>query len=240
MNNLVQNAMRRLAKSAVAIFGFVPAMVFAQTSQTIYKSVDESGRVTYANSPIKGGAKVNLEPLTVLQSNPVAASTSAPEARTIAVAKVTSVPSASFTSQATTSTFSATALPRVSAAPVAQSAPTRIAALDSGDKIQEQNQRRADVRRRILEGEIQAEEKSLAAVRVTLLGEQGRSGDIRTMRSAYADTAAAVTARKPLISPVIREAIERHFERIRSLQDEVATHEGNIASLREELVAIKS
>ena len=232
--------MSRLAKSAVAIIGLVPAMLFAQASQTIYKSVDESGRVTYANAPIKGGAKINLEPLTVLQSTPVAASTPTSEARAIPVAKVTSIPSPSFTNQASTSTFSAATLAPISAAPVAQPAPTRLAALDTGDKIQEQNQRRADIRRRILEGEIQLEEKSLAVARAALVAEQGRSGDIRTMRSGHAETATAVTAQKPLISPVVRAAIERHFERIRNLQDEVTTHESNIAALREEMVSRKS
>ena len=231
--------MRRLAKFAAAIIGLVPAMVYAQVSQTIYKSVDESGRVTYANSPIKGGAKVNLEPLTVLESAPVAASTRTAEAHTTAVAKVTSVPSPSFTNQVTAPTFSATALMPISAAPVAQSAPTRMAALDSGDKIQDQAQRRADIRRRILEGEMKAEEKSLAAARAVLLDETGRSGDIRTMRGGYAETVAAVTAQKPLISPVVRAAIERHFERIRNLQDEVTMHESNIAALREEMAAKK-
>ena len=232
--------MSRLANSAVAIIGLVPAMVLAQASQTIYKSVDESGRVTYANSPIKGGAKVSLEPLTVLQSTPVTASTSATEARAISVAKVFSVPSPSFTNQATASTLSATALTPTSAAPEKQPAPTRVAAVDSGDKIQEQTQRRADIRRRILEGEIQLEEKSLGAARAALVEEQGRSSDIRTMRSGYAETASTVTAQKPPISAVVRAAIERHFERVRNLQDEVAKHESNIAALREEMVSRKS
>ncbi len=232
--------MSRLANSAAAVIWLVPALVLAQTSQTIYKSVDESGRVTYANSPIKGGAKVNLEPLTVLQSTPVAASTSAMEARAIPVAKVTSVPSASFTNQAATSTFSATTLTPTSATPGNQPAPARVAALDSGDKIQEQSQRRTDIRRRILEGEIQLEEKSLGAARAALVEEQGRSGDIRTMRSGYAETASTVTAQKPLISAIVRAAIERHFERVRHLQDEVAKHESNIAALREEMVSRKS
>ncbi len=232
--------MSRLAKSAAAIIGLVPALAFAQVSQTIYKSVDETGRVTYANSPIKGGAKVSLEPLTVLESAPVAASTRPAEARTTPVAKVTSVPSPSFTNQANASTFSAAVLTPISVAPVAQPTPTRMAALDTADKIQEQTQRRTDIRRRILEGEMKGEEISLAAVRAALAEEQGRSSDIRTMRGAYADSAAAVTAQKPLVSPVIRAAIERHFERIRSLQDEVTTHESNIAALREEMAAKKS
>lgn len=232
--------MLRLAKCAAASFSLLPVIVFAQASQTIYKLVDESGRVTYANSPIKGGAKVNLEALTVLQSTTVAASTSKTEARTTPVAKVTSVPSRSFTNLPRASTFSATTPTSISAEPAAQPEPTRMASLDADDKIQEQTQRRADIRRRILEGEIQAEEKSLAAVRGSLLEEQGRSGDIRTMRSAYAQTAATVTTQKPLISPVVREAIERHFERVRDLQDEMATHESNIAALREEMAARKS
>ena len=232
--------MSRLIKSVAAIIGLVPAMVFAQLSQTIYKSVDETGRVTYANSPIKGGAKLNLEPLTVLESTPVATNSRTTEAHTTPVAKVTSVPSPSFTNQVTASTFSATALTPISAASVAQPAPTRMAALDTVAKIHDQNQRRADIRRRILEGEIRAEEKSLLAVRAALLEEQGRSGDIRIMRGVYAETAAVVTTQKPLISPLVRAAIERHFERIRGLQDEVATHEGNIAALREEMAAKKS
>jgi hypothetical protein len=210
-------------------------MVFAQASQTIYKLVDETGRVTYANSPIKGGTKVNLEPLTVLQSTPVAASTSATDARPTPVAKVTSVSSSNFVALAAPAAISA------APATVATPAPTKIASLDATDKIQDQaQQRRADIRRRILEGEIQAEEKSLAAARAALNEEQSRSGDMRTMRSSYAETAAGVTAQKPLISPVIRAAIERHFERIRALQDEVATHEGNVVSLREEKAAKKS
>jgi hypothetical protein len=39
-------------------------------SQVIYKYVDPSGRVTYANSPIKGGVRVELDPLTIMPSAP--------------------------------------------------------------------------------------------------------------------------------------------------------------------------
>ena len=42
----------------------------APGSTTIYKHIDENGRVTYANSPIKGGARVDLEPITVIPSTP--------------------------------------------------------------------------------------------------------------------------------------------------------------------------
>src|SRR2546423_15498730 len=49
----------------------------AQAQTTIYKFVDESGRVTYSNKPMKGATVLELEPLTVMQSAsaPVAAKT---------------------------------------------------------------------------------------------------------------------------------------------------------------------
>ena len=246
--------MNRLAKCAVASVVIMPVMAVAQNSQTIYKSIDESGRVTYANSPIKGGAKLNLEPLTIIQSSsgPPSANgntgNSAPAAR-IPVAKVTSVPSPSFANNAIPVTlpvaFAATVAaprpaPEITSAPVMTAPPTVIAALDTADKSQERaNQRRADVRRRVVEGEIQAEEMSLEAARFALAKEQSRSGGIRTMRASFAATAVAVTPHKPLISPEVRAEIEHHFERVRNLQDQVAMHGSSIATLREELVATK-
>jgi hypothetical protein len=218
-------------------------MVFAQTSQTIYKFVDESGRVTYANSPIKGGAKLNLEPLTVIQSSPATTSTNVPTARAIPVAKVTSVPSPAYSITAApvmvAAVVTAPAVP--AAAPAVEPIqPTTIAALETADKVQERaQQRRADIRRRIVEGEIQAEEKLLVATRAALAEEQARSVAIRALRASFAATAAAVTAQKPLISPETRAEIERHFERVRNLQDELAMHEGSITALREEMVAMK-
>ena len=245
-----KNAMNRLARCAVASFVIVPAMAVAQNSQTIYKFVDEGGRVTYANSPIKGGAKLNLEPLTIIQSSPGTPSTngntanSAPVTR-IPVAKVISVPSSSFANNALPVVFTAAVAvpikpPEITTALVTPALPTVIAALDTADKSQERvNQRRADVRKRVVEGEIQAEDTSLEAARLALAEEQTRSGGIRTMRASFAATAVAVTPQKPLISPEVRAEIERHFERVRNLQDQVAMHESSIATLRAELVAAK-
>ncbi len=227
--------MNRLAKYAFVGFVLVPTVASAQSAQTIYKSVDESGRVTYANSPIKGGTKVSLEPLTVIQSSPGAAANNVPAARTIPVAKVTSVPSASSANSTSPVAFAAAVITPVAMPEPAVAPPTMIASLDTGDKIQERaQQRRADVRQRILQIEIQAEEKSLAAARVALAEEQRRSGEVRTMRASFAATAVAVTAQKPLISPEVRAEIEHHFERIRNLQDEVTMHESSIAALRAE------
>jgi len=42
--------------------------VWAQS--TIYKHVDDSGRVTYSNKPMKGAVVVDLEPLTTIPSSP--------------------------------------------------------------------------------------------------------------------------------------------------------------------------
>ena len=51
--------------SVAAVFA-MPA--YAQT--TIYKHVDESGRVTYSNKPMKGATILELEPLTTLPGLP--------------------------------------------------------------------------------------------------------------------------------------------------------------------------
>ena len=244
--------MNRLAKCTVASLAIVPAMVFAQSSQTIYKFVDENGRVLYANSPIKGGTKLDLEPLTIIPSSPGAAVGQNSAARAMPVAKVISVPSPAYAKAAMpiayaaavattvpTTTISAPIVAPVAPAPV-EPPPTMIAALDTGDKTQERaQQRRADVRQRILQSEIQAEEKSLIDAHTALTEEQHRSGDMRAMRASFSATASAASAQKPLISSEVRAEIERHFERVRNLQDEVAMHEGNIAALREEMVTKK-
>src|SRR4051812_7314461 len=41
-----------------------------QAGTTIYKHVDESGRVTYSNKPMKGATVVELEPLTTIVTPP--------------------------------------------------------------------------------------------------------------------------------------------------------------------------
>ena len=243
--------MNRLANFVVGCLAVAPASVFAETAQTIYKFVDESGRVTYANAPIKGGIKLALEPLTIMQSAPNAPIASnapnlqPPPARVIPVAKVVSVPSPSYATAVRPVSFApaATVTPPPALAIVAEPAappPTTVAVLDANENtLLLAQQRRAEVRQRIVQSEIQAEEKSLGGARAALAAEQRRSGEIRTMRASFAVNAAAATPQKPLISAEARAEIERHFERVRNLQDEVAMHEGNIAALRDEVVAAK-
>ena len=232
--------MNRLTKLTIITLVSLPVIVLAQSAQTIYKFVDENGRVTYANSPIKGGTKLDLEPLTVIPGQAGAPAAQTPPPRAIPVAKVVSVSSPAYVAAAATPTaFAVTAvspIPTEAATPIPAPPPITIAALDSADKAQ---QRRMEIRQRILQSEIQAEEKSLGEARVALGEEQKRSGEVRTMRASFALTTVAVTANKPLISPVVRAEIEHHFERVRNLQDQVAMHEGNIAAMREEMLVRK-
>ena len=232
--------MNRLTKLTIITLVSLPVIVLAQSAQTIYKFVDENGRVTYANSPIKGGTKLDLEPLTVIPGQAGAPAAQTPPPRAIPVAKVVSVSSPAYVAAAATPTaFAVTAvnpLPTEAATPIPAPPPITIAALDSADKAQ---QRRMEIRQRILQSEIQAEEKSLGEARVALGEEQKRSGEVRTMRASFALTTVAVTANKPLISPEVRAEIEHHFERVRNLQDQVAMHEGNIAAMREEMLVRK-
>lgn len=234
--------MKRLAKSALTALVLIPGMVLAQSAQTIYKFVDESGRVTYANSPMKGATKLDLDPITVLQNTPIAANAPAPAARSVPVAKVVSVPSTSFSMVAATMAPAANPTTAAISAPIVATAPSQatVAAIDTNDKLQERaQQRRADIRQRILQSELQATEKSRDAARAALADEQRRSGEIRTLRASFSVTAQAATPQKPLISEETRAEIERHFERIRNLQDEITMHEESMAALREEVIAKK-
>ncbi|HUL40350.1 MAG TPA: DUF4124 domain-containing protein [Burkholderiales bacterium] len=52
----------RVVLAVVLMLGFVYA------EADIYKKVDADGRVTYSNVPIKGGQKLNLEPLNTVPS----------------------------------------------------------------------------------------------------------------------------------------------------------------------------
>ena len=238
--------MDRPAKIVCLSFLLAPAIAVAQPSANamapradtvIYKHIDENGRVTYANSPIKGGARVDLEPLTVIPSTPSGSLNPAnAQISSRALAPVTA--SVSAPAPAKPAIHVASVLPLSSQAQVASksAAPApenvMIASVESLDQLTEK--RRAETKKSLLEGELQTEEGMLLAARSTLEEEQKNSGNIRAMRASFAATSEAVTAQKPLISPEVRAEIERHFERVRSLQDQVAMHENHLQSLREQ------
>ena len=52
----------------LALLIVCPGLVQAE----IYKAVDENGHVTYSSTPIKGGKKLNLEPLPTMDAPPPA------------------------------------------------------------------------------------------------------------------------------------------------------------------------
>ncbi len=259
--------MIRPAKIVCFFCLMVPAIALAQTGTratnaaprmetVIYKHVDESGRVTYANSPIKGGARVDLEPLTVIPSTPSGSLSAANAQVTSRVAPVATAPAVlPVLLEPTVPTVPTvpTAKPAVQVAavlplssqsqkamtPKTSPAPDNSVVASLGNISDLTEQRRADTRKHLLEGELQTELQLLAASRAKLSEEQKQSGGVRAMRASFAATSEAVTAQKPLISPETRAEIERHFERVRNLQDQVAMHENQLQKLREQLVALK-
>jgi hypothetical protein len=130
------------------------AGAFAQT--TIYKLVDDSGRVTYSNKPMKGAMVMELEPITTLPTPPA-----------VLAAKASLVPEA-------------TAKPEPKPA-VATLTPVR-ASLASID-VQTQK-RRDDARRRILEDELAKETQSLEDSRDALAKEQRNPALLEAVRTA--------------------------------------------------------
>jgi len=187
------------------------ATALAQT--TIYKLVDQEGRVTYSNRPMKGAMIVDLDPLTVIPTSPQVVS----EKSNIAV----------YPEQPT-----AAPAPRADpSAPVAKVMPIP-AALASID-VQTQK-RRDDGRRRILEDELQKEQESLDAVRASLQKEQQNPELVAAVR---------VAQNTPNPTPAqlkqFHENIDKASGRIRGLQATAAEHEKNIEALKKELGALK-
>jgi hypothetical protein len=125
---------------------------FAQT--TIYKHVDESGRITYSNKPMKGATVMELDPITLMPGLPAAA----PQARAVATLERLDVPK-----------------PKAAAA---QNPPT-LASIEP----QVQRNRDND-RRRILEEELQREEQSLGEARNAMSQEQQNPMLVAAVRAA--------------------------------------------------------
>ncbi|MBX3672930.1 MAG: DUF4124 domain-containing protein [Rhodocyclaceae bacterium] len=135
-----------------------PALADAQT--TIYKHVDESGRVTYTNRPMKGAIVLDLEPLSTIPGiAPQAAGTGkAPASEKLSVTPAVAV-----------------VTPR--------GLPNAVASVD-----RDTQKGRDDVRRKILQDELAQEEKSLAEVRKSLLQEQQNPTLIAAVRVAQQAT----------------------------------------------------
>lgn len=190
----------------------VAATTTAFAQSTIYKHVDESGRITYSNKPMKGATVLELEPLTVFPVAPGATPAPAPKA---------------------TAVLERIDPPRVKELPL----PDMRAAIASPTlaSVEPQVQRKRDNdRRRILEDELQREEQSLTEVRGAVTQEQQNPVLIAAVRAAQ-------TASDPTPSQMVemRNNIDKVSGRIRGLQATVAEHEKNIEALKKELGALK-
>jgi Domain of unknown function (DUF4124) len=181
----------------------------AWSQSTIYKHVDESGRVTYTNKPMKGAVVVDLEPLTTIPGTPSGAlAPSATQANAPAPKAVAT-------------------LERVDK-PAANPQPT-LASIEP--QVQK---RRDDERRKILEEELTREEQSLTDARTAITQEQQNPtlvAAVRAMQQATEPSASQMLE--------MRNNIEKASGRIRGLQATLAEHEKNIEALRKELGALK-
>jgi hypothetical protein len=191
----------------------VAATTTAFAQSTIYKLVDDSGRVTYSNKPMKGATVLELEPITIIQTTSLPAA-AAPKA----VAVVEKVEAAK-------------------AEPKPESKPEKAAASISPTlaSVEPQVQRRRDGdRRRILEEELQREEQSLETARDSIQQEQQNPTLVAAVRMAQ-------QASDPSASQLVafRNNIEKASGRIRGLQATVAEHEKNIEALKKELGGLK-
>ena len=183
----------------------------AWSQSTIYKHVDESGRVTYTNKPMKGATVVELEPLTTIPGTPGGALTGANATQQDKAAPAKAVAT----------------LERVDK-PAASPPPTLAS-------IEPQVQKRRDnERRKILEEELTREEHSLTDARASITQEQQNPtlvAAVRAMQQATEPTASQLLE--------MRNNIEKASGRIRGLQATVAEHEKNIDALKKELGALK-
>jgi hypothetical protein len=254
---------------------------FAQTV-VVYKHVDESGRVTYSNQPMKGASVVELSPLTVLPKSQ-AAQTNASAPTKLSVANTTPSWPTSPAASAPTEAMNASPIdakpqptaqndqalePRAaadtkqeqrvaasSAADVSrQISPPAVAVVTTKPPQREvlnarspmnsgmtvamlAQQRREDVRRRILEGEIEAESQLKAEAEADLQRVQAKSAAMRSLSAAITADERALAGKGPLSDDLLatKSVVMRHFERVRELQDQVAMHEENLAELKSQL-----
>ena len=206
------------AKWIVAALGIFTPLAIAQTQ--IWKHVDENGRVTYSNRPIKGAVLMELDPITTIPPLAPRAAPGAAPASTLSASAMLDKPAATAPSVATVT-------PR--ALPLPSTANATVASVDPNTQ-----KGRDDTRRRILEDELRQEERTLQEARDRLREEQQNPTLIAAVRVAQ-----QAQEPTPAQQAEMRAAIERASGRIRGLQSTVTEHEKNVEALRKELGALK-
>ena len=194
----------------------IAASASAMAQTTIYKHVDESGRITYSNKPMKGATVMELDPIMTMPATPTPVSLKQPAPAV--VAEKSDEPQAK--PEARPAVAIVTPVP--SAKPVLASVSVDL------------QKRRDNDRRRILEDELKSEEEQLGVVRNSISQEQQNPQLIAAVRVAQqtADPTPAQLSE-------FRANIDRASGRIRGLQATAAEHEKNIEALRKELGALK-
>jgi hypothetical protein len=267
----------------------------APSGGAIYKLVDANGRVTYSNTPAKGAAKVELDPITVIPGSPSGslgdavrdkaalaippapllipvdapalatiapvpvvqpAAIIAPSASPRAVAQVTPVTPAkivpaqvvkvsrdfateSLNAPSPSPSANPLGLPVVKLRPdggvpapsaMASTAAAMVAEQPAPEAIAQA--KREAARQKMMMSNIADEERILAEVKELLATERRQSDTMRALRSGLVNSP---DAKKTATNDEVRAQVERHFERVRDLQDQVAMHERNIADMRQKL-----
>jgi hypothetical protein len=190
-----------------------------QAGSTIYKLVDESGRVTYSNKPMKGATVVELEPLSTIPTPPAVIAAKS----TIPISNDKGTPPAQPQIEKASYTVDK---PRAVA--IVTPLPTAMVSSDT-------QRSRDNDRRRILEEELAREEQSLERTRAALMEEQQNPRLIAAVRAAQqaADPTPSQLAQ-------LREDLDKVSGRIRGLQATASEQEKNVEALKRELAAIKS
>lgn len=214
----------------IASLAMAAAMPTAFAQSTIYKHVDDSGRVTYSNKPMKGAAVMELEPLTTIPSSPAGrlqkASVASAEASD---AKADAKESREAKDAKNEVTAESEPKAKPAAATVTPVPRERLASVEP--QLQGKRDRE---RRKILEQELAQEEESLTGARNALLQEQQNPVLVAAVRVAQ-QTAEPT----PSQLAEFRSNIDKASGRIRGLQATVAEHEKNIEALKKELGAVK-
>jgi len=193
----------------------IAASTTALAQTTIYKHVDDSGRITYSNKPMKGAVVMDLEPLTTIPATPTGNLVARPATAVAAVDK--------------SEDSKPEARPAVAiVTPVPQPKPVLAAVA-----VDVQRKRDSD-RRRILEDELKSEEESLGVVRNAILQEQQNPQLVAAVRVAQ-----QTSDPTPTQLAEFRSNIDKASGRIRGLQATAAEHEKNIEALKKELGALK-
>lgn len=200
--------------AAMAIVASTSA--FAQT--TIYKHVDDSGRITYSNKPMKGAVVMELDPITTIPAPPA-----------VLVSRA-GAPSPMVSSDKPDEPRSEARAAVAIVTPVNTARP-----MLASMSVEPQLQKRRDTeRRRILEGELKSEEESLAVLRSSVLQEQQNPQLVAAVRLAQ-----QTSDPTPAQLSEFRSNIDKASGRIRGLQATAAEHEKNIEALKKELGALK-